>query len=237
VNNFSFSEHRIMKNNDNAKRAAGVAAANLIQDGMQVGLGTGSTAFFFIEHLIQRCKEGLKIHGIASSIASHELALKGKIPLLDMESIDHLDVTVDGADEIDTHKRMIKGGGGAHVREKILACMSHEMIVVVDETKCVERLGKRPLPVEIIPFAWHATERHLNALGYRGKWRSASHGKMFLTDNGNFIYDIYFDSLLVDPETDNEKILGIPGVVDTGFFLGIAGRVIIGYADGRTQTQ
>lgn len=200
---------------------------------MKVGLGTGSTAFYFIERLIQRAKEGLQIRAIASSKRSAEQAERGGIPLLDFNSITSLDLTVDGADEIDPSKRMIKGGGGALVREKIVASMSKEMVVIVDETKCVPALGKRALPVEILPFAHKATELHLNKCGYKGKWRLSPDNSLYVTDNGNYILDIHFDALRDTPEADHETICKIPGVVDTGFFFHLAGRVIIGFSDGQ----
>lgn len=220
---------------DNSKQSAGFAAADLIQHGMLVGLGTGSTAAYFIERLIERHREGLNIQAVASSIRSQDLARKGGIPIVDISTIDRVDITVDGADEIDAKKRMIKGGGGALVREKILACMSGEMLVIVDETKLVKQLGKQKLPVEVIPFACHATERHINDLGYFGKWRKNHNETLYETDNHNYIFDIHFESLRTDPETDNRKILEVPGVVDTGFFFNIAGRVLVGYRDGTTK--
>ncbi len=218
---------------DNAKRAVGRAAAEYIQKGMIVGLGSGSTAAFFIERLIERCKEGLSIRAVSSSIASANLAQKGGIPVLDIDKIQEIDITVDGADEIDPQKRMIKGGGGAFVREKIVATMSREMIVIVDEKKLVQRLGKRKLPVEILPFAHLATAHHLTKLGYEGSFRKKPDGKPYITDNGNFIFDIQFPELLDKPEKEHELISRVPGVLATGFFFNLAGRVIVGFLDGQ----
>lgn len=139
---------------DDVKRAVGYRAADMIENGMRVGLGSGSTAHFFIERLIQRCQEGLRIEAIASSRASSDLAKRGNIPLIDPSKVHSLDIVVDGADEIDPQKRMIKGGGGAHVREKIIANMSREMIVIVDESKCVPALGTRNFPLSSSPLAF-----------------------------------------------------------------------------------
>ncbi len=218
---------------DAIKKAVGYKAAELIEDGMLIGLGTGSTAFFFIEKLIQRCQEGLRIHAIASSIQSLNQAKKGKIPLLDINAVTSLDLTIDGADEIDPQKRMIKGGGGALVREKIAAGISKEMIVIVDESKCVDKLGRCKLPVEVISFASHATLHRIEKLGYRGDFRRGEDNSLFVTDNGNHIIDIHFHEHRNNPEEDHEALMHIPGVVDTGFFFHLAGRVIIGFFDGQ----
>ena len=218
---------------DAIKKAVGYKAAELVQDGMRVGLGTGTTSFYFIEKLVQRCREGLKIHAAASSTRSLEQAKQGGIPLLEIDTINSLDLTVDGADEIDPMKRMIKGGGGALVREKILASMSREMIVIVDEKKLVSTLGKCKLPVEILPFAKMATLHQVAKAGYSGEFRKQADGGLFFTDNGNHIIDIQFDQLRENPEGDHETLIHIPGVVDTGFFFNLAGRVIVGFADGQ----
>lgn len=222
-------------NSSRAKEAAGYAAAELIQHGMVVGLGTGSTATFFIKRLVERCREGLKIQAVATSVKSMLLAAEGGIPLLEINSLTSLDVDIDGADEIDPKKRMIKGGGGALVREKIVASMSREMIVVIDRSKLVNDLGKFPLPVEIISFGYRATVNHLERLGYRGVLRQTSDKVLYTTDNGNFIYDIHFNGPIAHPEKEDAAIRAIPGVVDTGFFFHLAGRVIVGNDDGSVE--
>ena len=196
-------------------------------------LGTESTAFFFIQRLIQRCQEGLKIKAIASSLQSLQQAKEGGIPLLDLNTITTLDLTVDGADEIDEQKRMIKGAGGAHVREKIVASISREMIVIVDESKLVKELGKAKLPVEILPFAAHSTLHQIQKRGYHGSLRLSKEGSAFITDNSNYLFDIHFPHPPASPEAVHEELLHIPGVVDTGFFFHLAGRVIVGFFDGQ----
>lgn len=215
------------------KQAVGYKAAELIQDGMLVGLGTGSTVFYFIEKLIQRVKDGLHIQAVSSSLRSTELASKGGIPLIDINTLSHLDITVDGADEIDHEKRMIKGGGGALLREKIVASMSKEMIVVVDESKLSAHLGRCKLPVEVIPFAHEVTHKKIEKLGYKAYFRKTQSGSLYVTDNGNHIIDITLSSPLSDPEKVNENLKSIPGVVETGFFFHLAGRVIVGFKDGQ----
>ncbi|MCP5470383.1 MAG: ribose-5-phosphate isomerase RpiA [Chlamydiales bacterium] len=215
---------------DEIKNAIGKKAASLIEDGMLVGLGTGSTAAFFIQHLIERCKEGLRIEAVSSSVRSQEMAQKGGIKVLDMNKVSSIDLTIDGADEIDPKNRMIKGGGGAHVREKIVACASKKMVVIVDESKLVQTLGRFGLPVEILPFGIVSTLHKLKKLGYDGRIREG-----FTTDNGNMIWDIHTPKEFPDPETDHHKIIETPGVVDTGFFLNIPVKVLVGYSNGTVE--
>ncbi len=226
-----------MSPEDLAKKAVANTAAEFVEDGMLVGLGSGSTAQFFIERLAKRCKEGLSIKAVASSKTSGVLAKKHGIPLIDIEKISTLDLTVDGADEIDSEKRMIKGGGGAFVREKIVAAMSREMVVIVDESKLVPQLGTRKLPVEVLPFAHNATAHHLAKGGYKGSWRKNPDGSHYITDNQNLIFDIQFDEPCSGPEKEHDALLRIPGVIDTGFFFNLAGRVIIGFFDGQIVIQ
>lgn len=222
---------------DTAKKAAGEKAATLIQNDMVVGLGTGSTVFYFIESLIKRCAQGLKIRAVASSIHSLEQAKAGGVPLIEINKITAIDLTVDGADEIDPEKQMIKGGGGALLREKIVATMSREMVVIVDETKCVSRLGKQKLPIEILPFGHSSTVHKLNQLGYRGHLRTTPKNTPYITDNGNYIYDVQLDPTRAHPLEDHEQMKRIPGVLETGFFFNLADRVIIGFLDGRVIVQ
>jgi ribose 5-phosphate isomerase A len=218
------------------KRAAAEKAATLVVDGMTVGLGTGSTAAYFIEALSGLHKKGLKVQVIASSNKSHLLAQEGGLPLIDLNPLKSIDLYVDGADEIDPNKQMIKGAGGAFLREKILSHMSREMAVIVDETKLVSKLGARPLPVEIIPFGLHATLHHLEQLGYLGKLRLNADGTLWMTENNNHIFDVRLSSSSSISQ-DHERICLIPGVVETGFFPNLAGHVIIGFKDGSVVVQ
>jgi ribose 5-phosphate isomerase A len=215
-----------------AKKAAGTAAAELIQDGMLVGLGTGSTASFFIEALGKRCQQSLNITAIATSQQSTTQAQKLGIPLIDPNTITSLDITVDGADEMDHHKNMIKGGGGALLREKLLALSSREMVVIIDETKLVDHLGTHPLPIEIAPFLYLSTIHRLEEQGYRGVLRLTRDNQPFVTDNGNYIFDIQYDRPILDPIAEHQALKSIAGVLETGLFFHVAGRVVIGYEDG-----
>lgn len=219
---------------DKAKKAAGYAAADFIQDGMTLGLGTGTTITYFITRLIERCQEGLKVAAIATSNYSATLALKGNIPLLSNDSITKIDLAVDGADEIDPQKRMIKGGGGALLREKITAYMADEMMIIVDESKCVEKLGAFPLAIEIAPFGYAATLEHLKKAGFYPILRTGTTFAFFLTDNGNYIADLHFQDFIQNPEELDQKLHSIPGILETGLFLNLAKKVIVGYPNGKT---
>lgn len=224
-----------MKNLLAAKTAAGHAAAQLVKDGMLVGLGTGSTAECFIHALIDRCREGLKITAIASSQRSASLASNAGIRLIPNEDVVSIDLTVDGADEITRKKQMIKGGGGALLREKILATASKELIIIVDEKKVVEQLGAFPLALEIAPFAYLATLDHLTKLGYQGSFRYTASKQLYLTDNGNYIIDLHFNKPITDPQAEHQRLCSIPGVLETGLFFNLPAKIIIGFSDGRTE--
>jgi ribose 5-phosphate isomerase A len=220
---------------DQMKQAVGYKAAELVQNGMLVGLGTGSTAHYFIQRLIQRCQEGLKITAVSSSERSAEMARTGGITILEADVFIKIDLTVDGADEINPQKYMIKGGGGALLREKIVATSSTEMVVIVDESKLVRQLGAFGLPVEIVRFGYRATISKLLQAGYQGVLRQAQDGSPYVTDNGNYIFDVRTPTLGAIPEDDENKIKNIAGVVETGFFIHIAGRVIVGFNNGTVE--
>lgn len=215
------------------KELASTKALEMVKSGMRLGLGSGSTAKIFVQLLIKKCRAGLKIEALPSSLEISALAKAGGIPLIDQATVTSLDLTIDGTDEVDQQKRLIKGAGGALVREKILASMSEMMVVIADSSKLVPKLGKRPLPVEVIPFAAQATRTHLERLGYPCVLRIQKNGSPFVTDNQNWIFDIQFPTPRNDPEKDHMLISRVPGVVDTGFFFHLADRVIIGYQDGK----
>jgi ribose 5-phosphate isomerase A len=220
-----------------AKEAAGFAAAHHVQSGMLVGLGTGSTVAFFLQALGRRCRDNLQITGIASSQKTQTLAEREGIPLIDSRDIAFLDLTVDGADEIDSRYQMIKGGGGALLREKICASSSREMIVIVDAAKCVTQLGRHLLPVEIATFGATATLSKLERLGYRGLLRRAADGENFVTDNGNWIVDLDITRHPQDPRDIDRSLRSVVGVLETGFFFDVATRVIVGFEDGHVEEQ
>lgn len=220
-----------------AKEAAGFAAVHHVQSGMLVGLGTGSTVAFFLKALGRRCRDGLQITAVASSQQTYDLAAQERIPLIDTRDLAFLDLTVDGADEIDGRYQMIKGGGGALLREKILASSSREMIVIVDEAKCVTELGRHLLPVEIVPFGATATLTKLERMGYRGLLRPGIDSEFFTTDNGNLIVDLDVTRHVLDVREIDRSIRSVIGVLETGFFFDMATRVIVGFADGHVEEQ
>lgn len=214
-----------------AKDAAGKAACELIQDHMTVGLGTGSTVQYFIQHLGEKCRGGLKVSACATSRGTEIQAKKNKIPLQDIDQFTSFDIVVDGADEIDPQKQMIKGGGGALLREKIVASMTKNMVVIIDESKYVKRLGKFPLPVEILPFAHQVTLKKLEEFHPMLRLRDRS---PFLTDNQNYIADLHLEAIEFLEKLD-QILHHIPGVLETGLFLNFAKTVIVGYSNGSTR--
>ncbi len=222
---------------EDLKKKAGYLAASFVKNHMTLGLGTGSTAKYFIEKIIERAhNEQLSLQVVATSSASLEQARKGGLKIVDINKVESIDLTIDGADEIDPQKRMIKGGGGALLREKIVASMSKEMVVIVDETKLVPALGIRKLPVEVVCFAHEATLRHIKKLGFLATFRK-NQTEYYVTDNGNYIIDVSFPSPLSHPEKEHLLLKGIPGVVETGFFFHLAGRVVVAFKDGQVVIQ
>lgn len=217
-----------------AKRIAAEKAVEHLKDGMVVGLGTGSTASWAIRKIGENVKLGLNINAVASSLQSENLARSLSIPIHPLSTLLTIDLTIDGADEVDPAKNLIKGGGGALLREKILAYNSKEFIVIVDESKLVQKLGKFPLPVEITPFARELTLKQLQALGCKPVLRK-SNGENFFTDNGNLIADCNFYPI-EDPAALDIKLKMIPGVVETGLFLNTkVTSILAGYHTGEVK--
>lgn len=221
---------------DQMKKAAAVEALKFVKPGMNIGLGTGSTANHFIEALGQMVKEGLNVKGVPTSKASKELAEKHGIPLTNLDAQPHLDLTVDGTDEFDAEFRLIKGGGGALLFEKIVASSSRFMVVIADESKKVKTLGKFPLPVEIMRFGTRATawkmERAFKILKLEAKMvLRVKDEKPFVTDGGNFIIDCTIGAI-PEPERLDALLKSIPGVIETGLFVGICGIVLMGTPKG-----
>ncbi len=216
---------------DSLKRAAGEAAATLIEDGMVVGLGTGSTAKFAVEAIGTRVHAGLKILGIPTSEQTAAQARSLGIPLGELTADRRVDLTIDGADEVDIHNLdLIKGRGGALLREKIVASVSDRFVIVVDESKLVERLGRSVLPVEVVPFGWESTAHKLRDLGAVPALRKSG-GEAFVSEGGHYILDCTLSGEL-SPVALGVALDGVVGVVEHGLFLGMTSRVFAAGADG-----
>ncbi|MGC2082014.1 MAG: ribose-5-phosphate isomerase RpiA [Bradyrhizobium sp.] len=222
---------------DALKRQAAARALEHVRDGMKLGLGTGSTARHFVELLGEKVKGGLRVVGVPTSEATRAQAQAVGVPLTTLDEIDHLDLTVDGADEIDPQFNLIKGGGGALLREKIVASASDRMIVIADDSKWVEPLGRFPLPIEVVPFGLAATQRAIAdafvQAGVSGQMvvRKGKDGHVFVTDGGHWIVDARLGEI-----QDAPRLAGllsvIPGVVEHGLFIGLASTAILAGAQG-----
>lgn len=219
------------------KRQAAARALEQVADGMRLGLGTGSTARHFVDLLGEKVRAGLKVVGVPTSEATRIQAEQCGVPLTTLDEVDSLDLTVDGADEVDPALDLIKGGGGALLREKIVAAASDRMIVIADETKWVDALGRFPLPVEVVPFGLAATrramERAFAAAGVSGRieLRKGGNGHVFVTDGGHWIVDCCLGRIADAPRLAS-LLNAIPGVVESGLFVGLAGTVILAGTSG-----
>ncbi|MSR63898.1 MAG: ribose-5-phosphate isomerase RpiA [Planctomycetes bacterium] len=222
-----------------AKEAAGRAAAEHIRDGMTVGLGTGSTVRFTLERLAERIRvERLVVRGVPTSLDTEHKARALGIPLALLEEVETIDLTIDGADEIDARFDMIKGGGGALLREKVVAALTKRELIVVDRSKMVERLGVRfPLPVEVVPFARAAVARRIGALGAAWTVRMRDGNEVARTDNGNEILDCRFPGGIADAAALERALDEIPGVVESGLFIGLAHTLVVADDDGRVEQR
>jgi len=220
--------------NELEKQAAARASLAFVNDGDVVGLGTGSTAAYFIQYLGERVKAGLKIRGVPTSVQAQRLAEKVGIPLVKLDQIEQVDVDVDGADEFDAKLCLIKGGGGALLREKIVASASKKFIVVADSSKRVEVLGKFPLPVEVIPFAETVVAHKISAFGANVTLRKTADGAVFTTDEHHHILDCHFGQI-TDPASLASALSVIPGVVEHCLFINMASMVLV--ANGSQVTE
>jgi ribose 5-phosphate isomerase A len=207
--------------NDQEKEAAARASLEFVKDGQVVGLGTGSTAAFFIKLLAERVKAGLRIRGIPTSVKSQELAASLGIPLTTLDEVQEIAVTVDGADEVDPQLRLIKGGGGAMLREKIVASATKKLVIVADASKQVPVLGKFPLPVEVIRFAEALVAKRISELGAQVSVRKATDGRPYVTDENHHILDCRFGEIR-DADKLARQLSDMPGIVEHGLFIGMA---------------
>jgi len=217
------------------KRMAAEAAVRYVKDGQVVGLGTGSTAKYVILALGERMKTGLRITGVPTSHETAELARRSGIPLLETENAWAIDVDIDGADQVDPQLNLVKGGGGALLKEKIVAAAAKQVIIVVDHTKRVPCLGNSfPLPVEVIPFGWGSTAKQLEALGLKPALRERN-GQIFKTEAGHYILDLHLGRIEQPAELETRLNL-VPGIVETGLFVGRTDLLIVG-APGGVEVQ
>lgn len=220
-----------------AKRAAGLHAVSYVEDGMVVGLGTGSTTYYALEALGKRVDEGLHVRGVPTSLKTVELAREFGIPLLeDYEGFERVDLTIDGADEIDGDLNAIKGGGGALTWEKMVAIASEREVIVVDDAKPVKLLGRFPVAVEVIRMGWRQCQRRLEKLGCRPLLRKGDDGRPTVTDGGNYIIDCQFDLISHPAELEGE-LNRTPGVVENGLFVGLIDVLVVGFSDGRVDVR
>jgi len=228
---------------DVAKSAAGKKAVETyLHSGMQVGLGSGTTSHWMVRHVAEAMRDGLEIVGVPTSVATRELALELGIPLADLNDLVTLDLTIDGPDEIDADGAMIKGGGAALLWERIVANASRRMVVVLDDTKIVEALGRFPLPIEVIPFGWRSTRHSLSELfegaGYRDvriELRPGEDGPR-LTDSGHYLLDAHLERI-TDKAAIANRLNLVPGVVENGLFVGVADEMVVGRPDGSASVE
>ena len=223
-------------NLDDLKRQAAIRSVDYVRDGMVVGLGTGSTAKHVIIALGERVKQGLKIKGVPTSWETAVLAHKHDIELIETEDEWSIDVTIDGADQVDPQLNLVKGGGGALLKEKVVAAAARQLIIVVDHTKCVPILGKPfPLPIEVVPFGWGSTARQIEALGYTVVLRKRDE-HIFKTEAGHYILDMQIERIDNPAELD-VQLNAVPGVVETGLFVGRTDILIVGTPAGVKITE
>jgi ribose 5-phosphate isomerase A len=216
-----------------AKQRAGFRAAEFVEDGMRVGLGTGSTAFWLVERLAERVRdEGLRVRCVPTSRRTEEQARSLGIPLVSLGEAGGLDLAVDGADEIGPGLALMKGGGGALLREKLVASAARRFVVIADASKVVGVLGRFPLPVEVVPFAWELTARRVAAVTEAEALpRRAAGGEPYVTDNGNYILDCRCGEI-PDPARTERELKALTGVVESGLFVGMADLAVVSTDEG-----
>ena len=226
---------------DRSKYACALRASALVENGMKVGLGTGSTAYWLVYHLAERVRnEGLEFVGVPTSNKTREQAQAEGLKLISMDDAGRLDITIDGADEFDQSMNLIKGGGGAHLQEKIVAFGSDRMVVIADETKKVNKLGKFPLPVEVLKFGSASSQKQIEALLIAKNYSDFTvqmrmeKNKPFITDEGNYIFDLNLGEIQ-NPRKLCVDLNIIPGVVENGLFIDVCKAVVIGYSDGTAK--
>lgn len=219
-----------MLSQNEIKQLVGKEAAQLVQEDMIIGIGSGSTVYFFIEALSERVAHGLKCRAIPTSEQTHILCNQKGITTIMLNDVAEIGLTIDGADEIDTRLQLIKGGGGALLQEKIVAAASKKLIIIADESKLVSQLGSFPLPIEVIPYGYKQVQQRIRQLYSIQCELRRDHDKPFITDHGHYILDCHFQQI-PQPQKLNNDLHMLPGVVETGLFVNMANEAIIGYPD------
>lgn len=225
-----------MLTQEEIKKNLGKYAAEFIPSNTTIGMGSGSTIFWLIQELALRTKQGFSLSIVATSTRTKKLAAEAGITMVELNDVDMLPITIDGADEVDDKFQLIKGGGGALLQEKMVAAASQKLIIIADETKYVKQLGHFPLPVEVIPAGWKQVQKKIMAMGCSRVILRVRNDQPFVTDTGHHILDCHFEKI------DNAAALNIslhliPGVVETGLFINMANAIVIGYADGRIEMK
>ncbi|MFI5185941.1 MAG: ribose-5-phosphate isomerase RpiA [Chitinophagales bacterium] len=220
---------------EEAKKKVGIYAADFVKQDMIIGIGSGTTVYWLIRELAQRIKQGLHVTAVPTSVQTTELVKEAGMTVIELNTVDKLPLTIDGADEIDPNGNLIKGGGGALLQEKIVAAASDELVIIADHSKLVQQLGKFPLPVEVIPFAYRRVRGQImNSLFCKEVRLRKKDGRIFITDHHHYILDCEFEKI-EDAFALNIAIHLIPGVVETGLFINMATKAVIGSEDGRTE--
>lgn len=221
---------------DKIKQLVGKEAVSLVQQDMIIGIGSGSTVFYFIEALAKKVQEGFNCKAVPTSSQTLSLSQKQGITMLELNEVDHIDLTIDGADELDEQLQLIKGGGGALLQEKMVAHASQQLVIIADESKLKSELGAFPLPVEVIPNGWKRVQQEIQETYKISVILRMKNGDAFLTDSGHYILDCNFQSISAPAEL-NTLLNLIPGVVETGLFIGMCDMAIIGQVDGTVHRK
>jgi ribose 5-phosphate isomerase A len=221
-----------VSSNDPVKELVGRKAAELVKPNMTIGIGTGSTAYWFIIALSEKIRDGFICRGVPTSQKTSELMQQHHIPIVELDDVDYIDLTIDGADEITPQLELIKGGGGALLQEKMVASTSKQFIVIADEKKYVTSLGQYPLPVEVVTYGWRQTKHKIEQLGCSRVVLREHNKNIFITDHGHYILDCYFQQIN-NPFSLHNELNNIPGLVENGLFIGMAHGALIGHANGK----
>lgn len=225
-----------MLSQEEIKQLVAKQAAQLVQNNMTVGIGSGSTIYWLIIELGEQVKNGLFFRAVPTSKKTAALAAQHNIPLAELNDVTTIDITIDGADEIDPHLQLIKGGGGALLQEKMVADASRELFILADHSKLVQKLGKFPLPLDVIPFGWKQVQRHISETYQVEAVLRMQNDQPFITDHGHYILDCPFQHI-EQPDELTFELNNITGVVDNGLFINMADIALIGFPDGKTETM